>query len=462
MVEEPLAVFAVQKQAGQTITVDGADAAKVRKADNGETLGAGSYKQIDGTSGEAGDTNTYTGFTADSTKDVFAVDMEDLLFDGNFGGEGHTGTETRTFTLTVAEEGKTSRTVSVNLNITLDPDTETSIYHREGTPGAYRYEKVRDAALTDADKKNTVQPEGYAAAGDFTALTLGPVTDLQNAFVWVDKHGVGGGTIGSGAPAGYTEGTTEGYSEYRLFLKKDQQIGKITLAFVNSTATKGAYNNDYYAYEYNETDTRDGISIQLYGAGTGGAAEKTITINTDYSTAQTTQEFNYSNSSAQKGLISLFRPYEGNINYFLSPDAFLKYKALILGKNITLSGGGDATPFPPAGFGDKSGYPWYRLSIDSLIYISYNATLIMEDHAKITGLSTDSSYSPIVLAYSARFYMKGGTITGNTSAASQGVVNVANSTDLKPYIKKTGGTVTGNTNNSVTLSNNQATIEGWN
>jgi hypothetical protein len=188
---------------GQTITVNGADAAKVRKADNRETLGAGSYKQIDGTSGEAGDTNTYTGFTAGSTTDVFAVDMEDLLFDGNFGGEGHKGTETRTFTLIVEETGKTSRTITVNLNITLDTETETSIYHREGTPGAYRYEKVRDAALTAADKKNTVQPEGYAAASDFTALTLGPVTDLQNAFVWVDRHGEGGGKIGSEVPVGY-------------------------------------------------------------------------------------------------------------------------------------------------------------------------------------------------------------------------------------------------------------------
>lgn len=67
------------------------------------------------------------------------------------------------------------------------------------------------------------------------------------------------------------------------------------MSFINSTTTKGSFNGDYYENEYNETDNRDGISIQLYGAGTGGAAEKTITLNTNYSTVQTTQEFNYSN-----------------------------------------------------------------------------------------------------------------------------------------------------------------------
>ena len=426
VVEEPLAVFAVQKQTGQTITVDGADAAKVRKADNGETLGAGSYKQIDETSGEAGDTNTYTGFTAGSTTDLFAVDMEDLLFDGNFGGEGHTGTETRTFTLTVAEAGKASRTVTVNLNITLDPDTETSIYHREGTPGAYRYEKVRDAALTAADKKNVAYPYDY----DFTALTLGPVTDLQNAFVWVDKHGVGGGTIGSGAPAGYANGTTEGYSEYRLFLKKDQQIGKLILSFVNSKA-----NNNK-----TESDTRDWFSIQLYGAGTSGT-EKKITRNTEFVSEYGDDiTLNYTNTKVD-GFITLDR------NTTVSSE-YHKYKTLVLGKNITIYGG-ENYPVYLASYGGTSAD-----KIQYFFTIVYNSTLIMEEGSKLTGYQVASGKDGYLIELkntSSKFYMRGGTITGNEMGSVQGGSRIIklNKPSNTGVVIQTGGTISGNSYNTL-------------
>jgi hypothetical protein len=442
VVEEPAAFFQVIKEAGQTITVGGADAEKVTLITD----------------------DTLDGSTASDTAVLVSVNMEDLLFNGAFAHADNSsevvpkGTETRTFTLTVSEPDKASRTITVNLNITLDGDTETTIYHREGTPGAYSYVKVRDAALTAEDAVNVVRFENAAARPAFEAYSTGPVRDLQNAFVWVDKHGEGGTEwmeTGGVPPAGYTEGTTEGYSEYRLFLKKDQQIGKIVLSFVNSVARIEDY---YFGIE---TDTRDSISIQLYGAGTPGA-EKKITRDPNHSTDRTRQEFNYSvGDMGATGLITLTRPDAMSLIEFVN-----KYQTLILGKNITLSGGGENTPFPSNDLnGSDNTNPWNILFIQNLLKVSNNATLIIEDHAKITGVyapGTTTGY-PIGLEYSARLYMRGGAITDNTTDASVGVVYISEaSSDYGiPYVKKTGGTVFNNTNNSVTKASTLGTVEGW-
>jgi hypothetical protein len=393
VVEEPMAVFAVNKTAAQSITVEGVNAGKVT-VENAGTFGAGSVKKIDPVTGA--DTNNptvYNGYTAEDDLAVVCVDMEDLLFDGEFGGGSHTGTERRQFTLRVREDEKRSRTITVNLSMTLDPATETSIYHRTGTEGAYHYEKVRDAALTTADNKNY-----FDTSYNFEAYDKGPVKDLQNAFVWVDRHGEQGAAYG-GKPAGYDKGTTEGYSEYRLFLKQNQQIGNITLAYGGSAYTENI-------------DDRDCISIELYGAGSPGA-EKTITRDRDF-VDPITDVFNFIMCNpAASGFISL------------ANNEKPKYQALILGKNITLAGDGAAFPFSASD--DES--PWYTLEILDLITIHENATLIMRDHSKVTGYYYVASMSydmvPILLLWeSSRFYMRGGEITGNELDPRSGVVAV--------------------------------------
>jgi hypothetical protein len=297
----------------------------------------------------------------------------------------------------------------------------------------------------------------------FEAYHEGPVTDLQNALIWVDRHGVGGTTWGTGTvPAGWANGTTEGYSEYRLFLKKDQQIGKLTLSLI---ASEGDFTYDSSQGEYlgTETDKRDSISIQLYGAGTAGT-EKTITRNPEYATQYRKQYQAYNDISTEDtGLINLSRQRGSSIN-----DYVYKYTALILGKNITLKGGGTTDPFGPSGFSGYATNPWYILGVTNLIALSYNAVLIMEDDSKITGYydTADTRGStPILLVYRSKFYMKGGTITGNTMDSGKGVVHTSNSdADAAPYIKKTGGTVTGNSNNTVTKQSSSYpnTVEGWN
>jgi hypothetical protein len=390
-------------------------------AADGVTYGDGSYKEINEITGAEMNTKTFAGYTASDTLAVFSVDMEDLLFDGAFDG----GTETREFTLEVKESGVVKQTIAVRLNMTLD-DTEASIYHRTGTPDAYRYEKVRDAALTDEDKVNMM-----FASSDYyyiEAFTPGRVRDLQNAFVWVDHHGVGGRTYSSGqaAPAGYANGTTEEYSEYRLFLKKDQQIGKIGLAYGGSTAVE---------------DDRDCISIELYGAGVPGGSEKTITRDPKYSTDLVKHTLNY--VSTAKGLIST------------TNNSKPKYQALILGKNITLSGDGPTVPVTKSGAG-----LWAAMAMNRLIHINANSTVIMREHAKVTGFYSEIlSYelAPIFLEATARFYMTGGTITGNTVGDSSAaiVVNTKDKSGNWVSVDTAKAVIRGNTNSS----NNANTIK---
>jgi hypothetical protein len=379
--EEPLAYFAIGKTAAQTIAVSNDGGNKVTQAEEGETLG---------------------GETASDTVALFSVNMEDLLFDGAFGSFDAdaipTGTETRAFTLTVTEEGKDPRTIAVSLNITLDPDTETSIYHREGEPGNYRYVKVRNAELTSADTTN----HAHSTRNDFAAFDEGTVKDLQNAFVWVDHYGLGGDSN-----TGFADGTTEGYSEYRLFLKKSQQIGKIGLMFNN----RGG-------------DARNNMSVELYGAGRPGTKELKITRNTIYSNESRTFVLNHT-SSGMDGFITL--------------KSNNKNKALVLGKNIIIDAEGIAEDITTQfrGSGEMTG--WYAMSVTYLICINDNSMLIMNNHSKLTGCYVPSgNYGPVYLGDNddGQFYMYGGAITGNTC---QYIVY-----GLKANIHIIGGTTTGN------------------
>ncbi|MDR1231086.1 MAG: chitobiase/beta-hexosaminidase C-terminal domain-containing protein [Spirochaetaceae bacterium] len=410
VVEEPVVYFVVSKEAGQTITVSDDEANHVTMVTSGD---------LDGST--AGDDGV-----------LFGVNMEDLLFDGAFGETDSfnanvipSGTETRTFTLTVAETGKTSRTIAVSLNITLDQTTETSIYHREGTEGAYHYVKVRDAKLTAADR--TAQ----STTASLEAMETGPVTDLQNAFVWVDRHGEAGDNHN-----GYENGTTEGYSEYRLFVKKSQEIGKMCFMIVNTPGKR-------ISSKWQDIDLRENISIELYGAGLPGVTtttqgrEQKITRNATFSTDPAVQALNGTGNGVKSGFLSVTNNYTA------------KYKALVLGKNITIAGDGSNNPVSISGEG-----PWKMLAASTLIYVAANGMLIMHDHSKVTDYYTEEAYSPIQVAevtsggIFGKFYMYGGIITGNTFGNSVGVIKAFH-TETSPVIFLKGGIIENNTNNDV-------------
>jgi hypothetical protein len=330
------------------------------------------------------------------------------------------GTEERAFALTVAEDGKDSRTIAVSLEITLDPSTETSIYHREGVPGAYYYVKVRDAELTAEDKTQ------YTATNiAFTAFSPdeNSVTTLQNALLWVDHHGVAGE---NGTPVGFENGTTEGYSEYRLFVKKSQQIGKFNFVGYGSTAPDSEKAN---------------ISIELYGAGPFGLTpttqqrEQKITLDKNFTSGSNTQWINvYGGATGEitpigsSGFISL--TFTGYMNYNC------KYKALVLGKNITI----DAEKIA---FASGTSNAWGAIGATYLIEINTRAMVIMNAHSKLTGyVGADSgttkalvvvkSSSPSNAANNGRFIMYGGAITDNK--VNDGVVE-------KKSVNTTGATL---------------------
>jgi hypothetical protein len=357
------------------------------------------------------------GETATATKDLFKVNMEDLLFDGAFGESGTfnanvipSGTEIRTFTLTVAEGGD-SREIAVNLKLTLDQGTETSIYHREGEPGAYYYVKVRDAALTSADSDDS-------SGETFSAFTTGAVTDLQNAFVWVDHHGEGGTS-----PTGFANGTTEGYSEYRLFLKKSQKIGKIGFVIYGG-------------------ESRNNISIELYGTGSHGAKELEITRNDSY---------------VEDGASAY------QLNYYLTAQSFIilatksnpKYTALILGKNITVDAKGSvADPVASTGVA-----PWGKLKVSTLFYIFGNSLLIMHDNSKITGYYNANSVSPITVdkSYNGKFYMYGGAITDNVITSGKGAIRAKSVSTSGPQVYLSGTYIISNKNPTGGANNTKVT-----
>jgi hypothetical protein len=265
---------------------------------------------------------------------------------------------------------------------------------------------VRDAALTDDDKTNYALDVASHPA-DFRAYDKGPVKDLQNALVWVDHHGEGEEVLGNGEPVGYANGTTEGYSEYRLFLKQDQAIGKIVLSFLNQ---RGTYNGNAIT----ELDTRDRMSIQLYGAGSPGTAEKTISRNLDAFQDETKDTLNYGNAQiVGYGLISFSRAQGGGSQP--NPQNGLKYKALVLGKNITIDGGGQANPLTSS------------TTVRNAFCIDDNSTVIMEKHSKVTDFyisSTSDLCTPILLTKNtSRFYMRSGSsITGNSHGKKKGTL----------------------------------------
>jgi hypothetical protein len=401
VVEEPTVWFAVNKTAGQNIIVQGPDAAKVTPAESGTAV---------------------DGSTAGDTLAVFSVDMEDLLFDGAFGGPSEPlpqnlwlnesnvegkwpawepgvssvpgGKETRSFTLTAGEKGKKPVTVAVNLDITLD-DTGSTIYKKENG----RWNKVREALAS------TAIPENYADIGQaksFTFFTPGRVEDLWHAFIWVDQFGTGGT-----GEADETNGlldhsrTKKDYSRYRIFIKKDQGIGKAILKFLN----------------------KDYISVELYGAGRPGAVENKIMrderINTEGVYISPSQYIlNPTSIDAYGGLITVGGDY--------NPNTETRHnKALILEKNITLDGRNE--DFDAAVNVNNT---YSRLDVYQLLSVGVKAAAIMRPYSKITGVKgvttlychiaaigmTGESY----YGFPAALYIQGGAIVNNS--VSRGII----------------------------------------
>jgi hypothetical protein len=286
----------------------------------------------------------------------------------------------------------------------LDQTTETSIYHREGEPGAYYYVKVRDAALPATDAMNA----------SFIAFTQGAVRDLQNAFIWVDHYGLGGDSH-----EGFADGTTEGYSEYRLFVKKSQKIGKLSFMIINESET-----------------ARDNMSIEFYGRGNPG--QELMITRDDQQWGGTSTRLNYRASPAAGGWISLV------------PRITEKYKALVFGKNITLDGGG--IDYPVTGTNESV---WKQAAINTFIYLHLNSLGIMHDNSKITGYYNTTGSTPINVdrGENGKFYMSGGAITGNVMASGKGAITALNATTNGPNVFITGGTIsnelpTGGSNNT--------------
>jgi hypothetical protein len=405
--EELTAYFAVVKSASQTVTVgSGGDADKVTVVTDEETDG------------------TMPG----ETKVVVKVDMEDVVFDGT----DENGKGTRTFPLVVSEDDRAPVTVTVNLELTLPEDV--SIYHRKnfggdaGPDGYGKWTRVAEPTLTASDiSSNFNGGTGNKRKTGASTLTAGKVTDLQNAFAWFIIKAE------SGTGEGTEEGTTKGYSEYRVFIKRNEKIGKVYL--IPKTA------------EY--------VSLELYGAGIPSTAQKNmerhITLNhawrTD-DTSGTTVLFyrNGENTINNSGIITFSIP--GNS----------RWVTLVLGKNITLDGRkdvgtGGASVFEKYTVTSGNGTIEQSLSFWRLLYVGTNKNVIMRPHSKITGYSTNKSgYSPVYVVGSsgssrARFYMQGGEVSGNEQAfpdtfSNCGVISMGNGYSDFIY---TGGTMTGNT-----------------
>jgi hypothetical protein len=373
--EELTAYFSVVKETAQTINAAEGYEDKVTVITDKET---------DGT-------------TPDDEKVVVAVDLEDLVFDGT----DEQGKATKTFDLVVSEEDKQPVTLTVNLELTL-PQTATIYQKKDG-----KWEKI-NAALTQ-EEINANYSGGSGANKNIGAITLTPgtVTNLQNAIAWVDINAK------SGNGENLEPGTTDGYSQYRIFIKRDERIGKVFLRF----------------------NTADYVSLELYGAGVPGAAERRVSFNQEFITTDHVLKKQHGNKPGSVyGFITVY--HEDNE----------KYKTLVLGKNITIDGENIELTWTHTGISQSFDY---ILGIQNLLYAGNKAAIIMRPHSKITGYYTQQYNNSVIDCRSSSvFYMQGGEISGNrvnwysTKGTPNGVIQLYHAESNFVY---TGGTVTGNT-----------------
>jgi hypothetical protein len=159
--ERSVSYFAAAKEAAQTITVGGADAALVTQAKSGT---------VDGT-------------PASAELAVFTVDSSafDLMFTGG----------SRAFTLTVAEEGKDS--VTVNVTLTVTPEKTGA--------AVYRVTRSGERDLPAYANGDPAKAEAWATMGSLErirgikdydvashAFLEGAANDLTDALAWVDQN----------------------------------------------------------------------------------------------------------------------------------------------------------------------------------------------------------------------------------------------------------------------------------
>jgi hypothetical protein len=398
--EETTVYFAVNKGAGQSITVGGTDAAAVQAV----TI--------------AGETpEGFTVPTLDDTIAVYALDVAELIFDGDFEA---TTKPARTFTLMVEEQGLDSIVYTVTLQPSLDTTavagdgsvvaSTVSIYQRKDG----KWLKIRNP-LISADNV------AFANASDLISDAGAPVKDLTTALAWVCHNAE------SGTGQGLVGGTTAGHSEYRIFLKASQQIPRVEVRYPDGT--------DY-------------VSLELYGAGPTGAVERKITADTSFFT----NAYNYNVLNREQS-----QPYS---YYWINLPGSSKHHTLVLEKNVTVDGGKQL--FSGGGMGDSDTH-WQITGTTGMIRVAMLATLIMRDHAKITGyFSVYIGGYPIYIQGSgskasgynkAYFYMQGGTITDNIFNDQLGVVVLNNSGDTMCFFDYTGGVISANTQNRVIATN---------
>jgi hypothetical protein len=383
--EEFTAYLPVVKTAAQALAVGTESTGKVTLVTAGETINS---------------------VTAGETLAIAAVDMEDLVWDGT----DENGEATRTFTLNVSEDGKAPLTVTVNLKLTLP--TDATIYHKVDG----KWTRIRDPQMTQAEIDKQYSYTGsannnskYGAA----ALTAGAVKDLQNAIAWVGLNAEAGS---SGVISGWTNTDVSytGYSEYRIFIKKNELISKINLRFIDKTKT---YNNANYYASYD----KDYVALELYGAGlphgAGMDTERHVSLNHDWNTKDHGLNYKVNGNNDRYGLISLSA----------YPNAS-KHHILALGKNITIDGrkwnGSSFEDFEITNNVSPASID-YTLSIRSLIDMNKNGVLIMRPYSKVTGYLSNKPFGTVSRSTSPAYIylLDNSEISGNKVNNVRGVID---------------------------------------
>jgi hypothetical protein len=399
--EEPTVYFAVTKGAGQTITLGGTDLASVEQV---MTAGA-----------------TPEGFTIPTltnTLAVYAVDVADLIFDGDFDG----GTPQRVFTLLVTESG--SGLDDISYTVTLRPTLDATTLDGNNQPAAStvtiyqrkdgKWLKIRNPTISAANVT-------YADAGGLSDILYdgAPVNNLMTAFAWVTYNAE------SGSGADLTPGTTAGHSEYRIFLKASQELGVVSVVYPSGTAY---------------------VSLELYGAGPAGAAaaERKITRSAAWTiggAGATQRRLNDSGSFTNMWIAVRNTSSANNFN------------TLIFGKNVTLDGQSEAF------YATDRSVPWGAMGASMMINVRSNCAMILREHAKITGFNgTKNTYTGALILVQgtssrcAYFYMQGGAITGNHFGNRLGIAVEDKSGALSSFVYESG-VVSNNTANRVVDSN---------
>jgi hypothetical protein len=385
--------------AAQGVTLNAQESAKVYFAAGKSAAQTISIGGTDGALVTQYTSGTVDGSAAGDTESVFAVDTSafDLMFEGG----------SRVFTLNVSEAEKAPITITVTLNTTpelsagiavfkvdrgLQEDGVTPVKHDDLPENASPEASeawARSGRLTRIDGiQNWNLPRtAYNTIGNWQENSM--ADNLLSAFAWIDHN-------------------AEANEEYLIRVQKDEEIPCI----------------------YFGGNGKDNIKYRLRGIG----AERSIKHENRFTTGSTPKPYVYKHTNYGIDsiiMMALFRTgrfaTSGSSQSNRNPPVVLS-----LEDKITIQGN-----FVPS------------TNFRYLIYLTGDCALIMEKGSKITGFdgSTQSSASFIYSTYDAtnntRFFMRGGTITGNTTRGPS--VVYFNSPNNGWKFIKTGGSITGNT-----------------